>query len=75
MLLAESPFPFVASFCALESLFAAEELYRFLKTIHFTSDLFQDRKFTRLAQLEYLIAQRRLSPDLFWVQQQEAIIQ
>jgi len=44
----------------------AEELYRFLQDIEISTDIFHDRKFTRLTQLQYLLACKRIGTDLFW---------
>lgn len=44
----------------------AEELYAFLKGMGLSLDLFQGRKFKRLTQLKYLMANGSLGSDLFW---------
>ena len=44
----------------------AEELYQFLKGTELSLDLFQGRRFRRLAQLKHLMADGSLGLDLFW---------
>lgn len=44
----------------------AEELYGFLKDLSLSVETFQDRKFTRLKQLQYLMNAGYLKSDLSW---------
>jgi nucleoside-diphosphate-sugar epimerase len=44
----------------------AKDLYQSLKGLEFSLELFQDRKYTRLKQLQYLTAAGHLRDDLFW---------
>lgn len=44
----------------------AEELYAFLKGMELSLELFQGRKFKRLAQLKHLMADGSLGSNLFW---------
>ena len=49
----------------------AEALYRFLRDTGLSLDLFQDPRFTRLAQLEYLMKCGYIGADLFWARKRE----
>lgn len=44
----------------------AEELYRFLKELNLTPEMFQGRTFVRLAQLQHLMESGQIGPDLLW---------
>ena len=47
----------------IEMLYCTFSLF---KRIHFTTEMFQHRGFTRLKQLEYLLKTGQIDPDFFW---------
>jgi nucleoside-diphosphate-sugar epimerase len=49
----------------------AEELRDLLSRHAFSQDMFQDRRFTRLAQLKHLLAEGSLDPNLAWASAEE----
>ena len=44
-----------------------EELYGFLKDNHFTSGIFEDRRFLRLKQIRHLMSRKLVDNKLFWM--------
>ncbi|MDA0748558.1 MAG: NAD-dependent dehydratase, partial [bacterium] len=44
----------------------AEQLYHFLKELNLTPEMFQGRKFVRLAQLQHLMDSGQVESDLLW---------
>ena len=44
----------------------ADELYRFLQNVNLTLQMFQDRRFTRLAQFKHLMETGQLDAYMFW---------
>jgi nucleoside-diphosphate-sugar epimerase len=53
--------------CRRDARHGARELRELFDRIGLTPAMFEARHFTRLKQLEYLLAQSRLDPDLRWV--------
>ena len=50
-----------------------EQLYEFLRSVRLSPGLFGDRRFTRLAQLNWLTESGRIGPDLFWAHEREEV--
>ncbi|MFU8862185.1 MAG: NAD-dependent epimerase/dehydratase family protein [Cyclonatronaceae bacterium] len=44
----------------------AEELYRIFSSIDMSAEVFNDRPYTRLKQLKYLLSTGQVNDDLFW---------
>ena len=52
--------------CAWDARRGAQQLYELFKRIDMPREVFEDRSFTRLKQLEYLIRTRQLDDQFFW---------
>jgi nucleoside-diphosphate-sugar epimerase len=52
--------------CAWDARRGAQQLFDLFKRIEMPGEVFQDRSFTRLKQLEYLIRTRQLDDQFFW---------
>jgi nucleoside-diphosphate-sugar epimerase len=53
--------------CRWDARRGAEQLLALFKRIDMTPEVFQDRAFTRLKQLEYLIRTQQIDDNFFWV--------
>jgi nucleoside-diphosphate-sugar epimerase len=54
--------------CAWDARRGARQLYELFRRIDMTPDVFQDRAFTRLKQLEYLIRTQQIDSNFFWTE-------
>ena len=55
--------------CAWDARRGAQQLYDLFEKIQMSPEVFQDRSFTRLKQLEYLIRRRQIDENFFWTEQ------
>jgi nucleoside-diphosphate-sugar epimerase len=53
--------------CRRDVAMGSRQLREVFESIGMTAELFEDRPYTRLKQLEHLLATRRVDPDLFWI--------
>jgi nucleoside-diphosphate-sugar epimerase len=54
--------------CAWNAQRGAQQLHDLFKRIDLTTEIFQNRTFTRLKQLEYLIRTKQLDENFFWTE-------
>jgi nucleoside-diphosphate-sugar epimerase len=54
--------------CAWDAKRGAQQLYELFQRIDMSRDVFEDRSFTRLKQLEYLIRTRQLDDQFYWTE-------
>jgi hypothetical protein len=52
--------------CAWDIRLGAQQLHDLFQQINLTPDIFNDRGFTRLRQLEYLIRTHQIDGNFFW---------
>jgi nucleoside-diphosphate-sugar epimerase len=55
--------------CHHDAVAGARQLRRVFEAIQMSDEVFESRPYTRLKQLEYLIATGRLDAELFWIGQ------